>query len=415
MESLARATEKHAINPPLLPALRRRIDEQFVPRWNDTWGGRFVLHGGQPGPDAVRLDGNDYLGVTGHPDIVSAQVEALTRCSEFVVQSGVFLLQQHPTRALEMALADWVGKEDGFVCQSGYAANVGLLQSIADANTPVYLDSLAHTSLWEGAHAARAPAHAFRHNDPEHLDKMMARKGPGIVVVDSVYSTTGAVCPLEAMVEVVEKHGSMILVDESHSLGTHGPRGAGLCAELGLTDRVHFITASLAKAMAGRAGFFTAPASLRYHILSSSYPNIFSSCLLVPEVAGLKATVSVLQQADAERARLKDVTRRLRNTLTDLGYWIQQGTEQIISLEAGTEPDTMKLRDELEKRGVFGAIFCAPATSRNRAMVRLTLNSNLTDAELDHVAKVARDIAPLVQPWNWPVARRARVTDPQAS
>jgi 7-keto-8-aminopelargonate synthetase-like enzyme len=217
------------------------------------------------------------------------------------------------------------------------------------------------------------------------------------------------------MVKVAEKHGSMILVDESHSLGTHGPRGAGLCAELGLTDRVHFITASLAKAMAGRAGFFTAPASLRYHILSSSYPNIFSSCLLVPEVAGLKATVSVLQRADAERARLKDVTRRMRETLTDLGYWIQQGTEQIISLEAGTEPDTMKLRDELEKRGVFGAIFCAPATSRNRAMVRLTLNSNLTDAELDHVAEVAREIAPLVQPWNWPVARRARVTDAQAS
>jgi CAI-1 autoinducer synthase len=415
MNAIACAIEKNTTNPPLLPALRRRIDEQFVPRWSGTWGGRFVLHGGQPGPDAVRLDGNDYLGVTGHPDIVSAQVEALTRCSEFVVQSGVFLLQQHPTRALEMALADWVGKEDGFVCQSGYAANVGLLQSIADANTPVYLDSLAHTSLWEGAHAARAPAHAFRHNDPEHLDKMIARKGAGIVVVDSVYSTTGAVCPLEAMVEVAEKYGSMILVDESHSLGTHGPRGAGLCAELGLTDRVHFITASLAKAMAGRAGFFTAPASLRYHILSSSYPNIFSSCLLVPEVAGLKATVSVLQQADAERARLKDVTRRMRDTLTDLGYWIQQGTEQIISLETGTEPDTMILRDELEKRGVFGAIFCAPATSRNRAMVRLTLNSNLTDAELDHVAEVAREIAPLVQPWNWPVARRARVAGAQAS
>lgn len=415
MNSLACTIEKRTTNPPLLPALRRRIDEQFAPRWSGTWGGRFVLHGGQPGPDAVRLDGNDYLGVTGHPEIVSAQVEALTRCSEFVVQSGVFLLQQHPTRALEMALADWVGKEDGFVCQSGYAANVGLLQSIADANTPVYLDSLAHTSLWEGAHAARAPAHAFRHNDPEHLDKMIARKGAGIVVVDSVYSTTGAVCPLGAMVEVAEKHGSMILVDESHSLGTHGPKGSGLCAELGLTDRVHFITASLAKAMAGRAGFFTAPASLRYHILSSSYPNIFSSCLLVPDVAGLKATVSVLQQADTERARLKDVTRRMRDTLTDLGYWIQQGTEQIISLETGTEPDTMILRDELEKRGVFGAIFCAPATSRNRAMVRLTLNSNLTDAELDHVAEVAREIAPLVQPWNWPVARRARVAGSHAS
>ncbi|MCB4363591.1 quorum-sensing autoinducer CAI-1 synthase [Hydrogenophaga taeniospiralis] len=408
METLQPVREKSPVDPPLSTALQARIGREFAPRWRDTWGGRFVLHGRPPGPNAVRLDGNDYLNVTGHPAIVAAQVEAVTRSTEFVVQSGVFLLQQHPTRALEMALADWVGKEDGFVCQSGYAANVGLLQSIADASTPVYLDTLAHTSLWEGAHAARAPAHAFRHNDPDHLDRMLEKKGAGIVVVDSVYSTTGALCPLKDMVEVAEKHGSMILVDESHSLGTHGPGGAGLCAELGLTDRVHFITASLAKAVAGRAGFFSAPASMRYYILSSSYPNIFSSCLLPPEVAGLQATVAVLRAADAERGRLRSVTRRLRDAFTRLGYPIHQGTEQIISLEAGTEPETMKLRDALEERGVFGAIFCAPATSRNRAMVRLTLNASLTDAELDHVVDVAREIAPLVKPWDWPIARRAR-------
>lgn len=247
METLERAQDAVYKNPPLAATLVQRMERDFKPRWEGNWGGKFVLHGSSPGPNAVRLDGNDYLSVTGHPSIVAAQVEAITKSSEFVVQSGVFLLQQHPTRALEMALAGWVGKEDAFVCQSGYSANVGLLQSIADANTPVYLDTQAHASLWEGAHAARAPAFAFRHNDAAHLDKIMAKNGPGVVVVDSVYSTTGSVCPLEAMIEVVEKHGSMILVDESHSLGTHGPGGAGLCAELGLTDRVHFISASLAE------------------------------------------------------------------------------------------------------------------------------------------------------------------------
>lgn len=411
MDSLIVADLAEHISPPLSAALQARIDREFKPRWRDTWGGKFVLHGQAPGPNAVRLDGNDYLNVTGHPAIVSAQVEALTKNSEFVVQSGVFLLQQHPTRALEMDLAAWVGKEDAFVCQSGYMANVGLLQAIADANTPVYLDTMAHTSLWEGAHAARANAFAFRHNDPVHLAKMISKNGPGVVVVDSVYSTTGAICPLREMVDVVERLGCMILVDESHSLGTHGPGGSGLCAELGLTDRVHFITASLAKAVAGRAGFFTAPASMRYYILSSSYPNIFSSCLLPSEVAGLKATIGVLKVADAARLRLKEVTHHLRQNFSDFGYPIHQGTEQIISLEAGTEPATMLLRDELESRGVFGAVFCAPATSRNRAMVRLTLHAALTDAELDHVTAVARDIAPLVKPWDWPIARRARAAE----
>ncbi|MFN3494398.1 MAG: aminotransferase class I/II-fold pyridoxal phosphate-dependent enzyme [Hydrogenophaga sp.] len=298
MEALEQVQTSAFRNPPLSSGLQARIEREFLPRWNGTWGGKFVLHGQVPGPNAVRLDGNDYLGVTGHPAIVQAQVDAITKSSEFVVQSGVFLLHQHPSRAFEQTLADWLGKDDAFLCQSGYSANVGLLQSIADPQTPVFIDTMAHTSLWEGAHAARAPAHAFRHNDPDHLDRVMAKKGPGVVVVDSVYSTTGAVCPLLEMVEVVEKHGAMLMVDESHSLGTHGPRGAGLCAELGLTDRVHFISGSLAKAVAGRAGFFTAPASMRYYILSSSYPNIFSSCLLPSEIAGLKATVEVLQAAD---------------------------------------------------------------------------------------------------------------------
>lgn len=394
--------------PPLLPGLRERLDKQFMPHWNTQWGGKCILHGRNPGPDSIRLDGNDYLNISGHPEIVSAQIATLRRDNDSVIQSGAFLLDAHPSRRLEASMAAWIGKEDGFICQSGYAANVGLLQAIADEKTPVYLDTLAHTSLWEGVRAARAPAHPFRHNDPAHLSRMIARNGPGVVVVDSVYSTTGALCPLVEMVEVAEEHGCTILVDESHSLGTHGPQGAGLCAELGLVDRVHFITASLAKAFAGRAGFFTVPAELRYYVLHHSYPNIFSSCLLPHEIAGLAATLDVIRASDEARERLHTNTQRLRASLSDMGYPIHQGSQQIISLEAGTEPDTMVLRDRLEERQLFGAIFCAPATSRNRAMVRLTLNAGLTASELDRIEKVAREVAPLVKPWDWPIARRAR-------
>ena len=399
---------KFVRNPALGPQLTKRIARDFTPRWNDQWGGKFVLHGKPPTSNGIRLDGNDYLGVTGHPRIVQAQVDALRKQQEFVVQSGVFHLNQHPTRELETALAAWVGKDDGFICQSGYTANVGLLQAIADEHTPVYLDALAHASLWEGVHAARAPAYAFRHNDPVHLARMIAKHGPGIVVVDSVYSTTGALCPLVAVLEAAEQGGCMMLVDESHSLGTHGPKGAGLCAELGLSDRVHFITASLAKAFAGRAGFFTAPAHMRHYIFCTSFPNIFSSSLLPHEIAGLAATLEVIRESDDARARLHAHTKRLRESLSDLGYPIHHGSEQIIALESGTEPDTMVLRDHLEQRNVFSAMFCAPATSSKRAMMRLTLNSGLMDSELEHVESVAREIAPLVKPWDWPIARRAR-------
>ncbi|NMM11394.1 MAG: quorum-sensing autoinducer synthase [Polaromonas sp.] len=408
LESPPKLTASNSRNPHMLPQLRERLEKQFMPHWETQWGGKCILHGRSPGPESIRLDGNDYLGVSGNLDIVRAQIGTLQRDNETVIQSGAYLLDAHPSRELEASLAAWVGKEDGFVCQSGYSANVGLLQAIADEKTPVYLDTLAHTSLWEGVRAARAPAYPFRHNDPAHLSRMIARHGPGIVVVDSVYSTTGALCPLAEIVDVVEQHSCTILVDESHSLGTHGPKGAGLCAELGLTDRVHFITASLAKAFAGRAGFFTVPAELRYFVLHHSYPNIFSSCLLPHEIAGLRATLDVIRQSDDARIRLHANTRRLRASLSDMGYPIHQGSEQIIALEAGTEPDTMVLRDRLEERHLFGAVFCAPATSRNRAMVRLTLNAGLTASELDRVEWVAREIAPLVKPWDWPIARRAR-------
>ncbi len=401
------ASENFPCDPDISAHLHQRIERDFSKRWNEQWSGRSLLHGITPGPNAVRLNGNDYLALTGHPDIVRAQTDAMLHDAEFAIQSSVFLHGEHPVRDLERGLARWVGKEDGLICQSGYAANLGLLQAIADESTPVYIDTLAHMSLWEGARAAKAPAQPFRHNDAAHLARLMARGGAGIVIVDSVYSTTGAMCPLADIVEVAQAAGSMLLVDESHSLGTHGPEGAGLCAELGLTKDVHFITASLAKAFAGRAGYFTVPAAMRNYVLSFSYPNMFSSCLLPHEIAALAATLEVIKSSDKGRERLHRFSRQLRSGLSELGYPVHQGTEQIIALESGTEPATMILRDLLEERGVFGAVFCAPATSRNRTMVRLTVSSALTQAELDHVLDVAAQVAPLTRPWEWPLAKRA--------
>jgi CAI-1 autoinducer synthase len=266
--------------------------------------------------------------------------------------------------------------------------------------------------MWQGAAIAGAPCHMFAHNDAEHLGKQIARHGPGIVLVDSVYSTVGSVCPLQAMVQVCEQHGAMIVVDESHSLGTHGPAGRGLTVALGLQERVHFITASLAKAFAGRAGFFTLPESLRHFMLLESFPNVFSSCLLPYEVAGLAATLDVIQSADDARLRLFAHTRTLRAGLAGAGYPISQGSQQIIALEAGPELETMRLRNHLEAHQVFGAMFCAPATSKNRSMMRLTVSAALTEAEVEHVIDAARQIAPQVRPDQWPIAKRQGLKKP---
>jgi CAI-1 autoinducer synthase len=119
METLELTRSKTAVNPAFSAHLCDRIERDFIQRWNQQWGGRSLVHGRDPGSDAVRLNGNDYLSVTGHPAIVSAQMAAIRQDGEFVIQSGSFLLESHPVRAFEKKMAAWIGKDDGVLCLWG--------------------------------------------------------------------------------------------------------------------------------------------------------------------------------------------------------------------------------------------------------------------------------------------------------
>jgi CAI-1 autoinducer synthase len=320
--------------------------------------------------------------------------------------SSVFLQEGSAQHRLEAKLAAFMGAEDGVLTQSGWAANVGLLQTIAGPGVPVYLDMMAHASLWEGVQSAQASAVPFLHNDCAHLERQLAKQGPGIIVVDALYSTNGSIAPLRKMVEVAERSGSILIVDESHSLGTHGPRGAGLVAELGLADRVHFRTASLAKAFAGRAGFLTCSSHFKGYFLSASRPAIFSSCLLEHELAWFDAALDFIAGADLRRAALHRNAAEVRAGLRDLGYNVDDGTEQIVALEAGPEPKTLVLRKALERRGIYGAVFCAPATANNRSLVRLTLNSGMTREQVGRLLDACADMRREVDLASWSSTKR---------
>ncbi|HEX2530206.1 MAG TPA: alpha-hydroxyketone-type quorum-sensing autoinducer synthase, partial [Burkholderiaceae bacterium] len=323
-----------------------------------------------------------------------------------LLMSSVFLHGDNPQSRFEKKLAAHMGSEDGIISQSGWNANVGLIQTLANPQVPVYLDMLAHASLWEGAHAADARAIPFLHNDPAHLERQIQKSGPGIIAVDSVYSTNGSVCPIPEMLKVAEKTGSILVVDESHSLGTHGPRGAGLVAELGLQDRIPFRTASLAKAFGGRAGFITCSSRFKEYFMAESRPAIFSSCLLNHELAWFNAALDFIKTADDRRSRLHAISRRVRHGLASLGYNVSDGTEQIIALEAGPEPQTMILRNALQENGIFGAVFCAPATPKNRSIVRLTINCGLMEIEIERILDVCAKIRDQVNMRDWPSTRR---------
>ncbi|CDG81850.1 alpha-hydroxyketone-type quorum-sensing autoinducer synthase [Janthinobacterium agaricidamnosum] len=386
----------------------RRMDEHYVTRIANLLGGEH-LHVWQTasGP-AVFLAGNDYLAIAREPALLAAQVAALRHSAGGLLMSSVFLQEGSSQQRLEKKFADFLVAEDSLLAQSGWAANVGLLQSLAEPGIPVYLDMQAHASLWEGVLSAQALPVPFLHNDSEHLRRQLARHGRGIVVVDALYSTNGSVAPLLDVLELAERSGSILIVDESHSLGTHGPSGAGLVAALGLQARVHFRTASLAKAFAGRAGLITCSSKFKGYFLSAARQAIFSSCLLEHELAWFDAALDFIRGADDRRATLRNHTRRIRDGLSGLGYNVSDGSEQIIALEAGPEPKTLQLRKALERHGIYGAVFCAPATPKNRSLVRLTLNAGLDERQIGQLLDACAAIRDEIGLESWSSTRRLR-------
>lgn len=386
--------------------LQKRMDQFFIERWGKLWGGKHILRGKIAGNSAVEMLSNDYLSISGHPDILEAQMECMKNGEQSVVMSGAFLRGDNPQKRFERKMADFCGYESAILCQSGYAANVGLIQSIACDGVPVYMDINAHASLWEGVHSAGAQARPFRHNDLHHLERQLKAYGRGLVCVDSVYSTMGSVCRLPEVVEMAKRYGCLVLVDESHSLGTHGPSGAGMVRGMGLEKRVDFITASLAKAFCGRAGLILCSRKFADYFWVTSLPAIFSSCLLPHEIASLDKTLDVIALDDWRREALHANADYLRGGLAEMGYNTTDSQSQIISLESGPEDCTLKLREELEERDVFGSVFCAPATAKNRSMIRFSVNAALTREQLDHVLRVCCEIRELVGMQSWASTRR---------
>lgn len=386
--------------------LRERVDAFYEQRVKNSWNGGHICRGRVPEAGDIVMISNDYLSLANHSHILRTQADAMLDSGIGLLMSGIFLNGANPQAALEKRFADFLQADGVVLCQSGWCANTGLIQSIANERVPVYIDLNAHMSLWEGIRSAGAPARPFRHNDADHLENLVRRYGSGVIVVDSIYSTSGSICPLEEIAGIGERHDCVVVVDESHSLGTHGARGEGLVASLGLSGKVHFRTASLAKAFAARAGLITCGKDFPDYFRTTSSPAIFSSTLLPHEVHGLGATLDVIQEESWRRTKLHHNADVLRNGLLDLGYNVTDSQSQILGLEAGPEPQTLILRDALEKRGVFGAVFAAPATSTNRSLVRLSVNASLTEKQLTHILNACRDMRDEVKLAEWPSTRR---------
>lgn len=368
-----------------------------------------LLNGSVPGPDSIQMRTNDYLGLAAHPRIIGAEIEALEEGGHGDSLSRIFAHRREDRhRAFERRLANLMGAEDSVLCNSGYCANVGLIQAIAGPGSVVHIDMLAHASLWEGIKSAGATARAFRHNDPAHLERQIQTYGPGVIAIDALYSTSGHKAPLAAFVEVAERHGCVLVVDETHSFGAHGTDGAGLVEAAGLTGRVHFRTLGLSKAVSSRGGAIICSARNADFYRYEAMPMIFSTTVLAHEVAGFEAALDIIRDEPWRRQRLHANHTRLRDGLDAIGYNVDISDSQIIGLEAGSDDAIIAFRDAVERHGIFGSVFCAPATPKNRAILRFTVHCNLSEADIATVLAALDSVWFEVGAGDWTSSRRRR-------
>ncbi|KAL3472248.1 pyridoxal phosphate-dependent transferase [Aspergillus californicus] len=338
---------------------------------------------------------NDYLNLVHHKDVVTKQANDLLDSSvaRDTIKSSIFISEFDPHTALEKDIAAWYGK-DCYLAQSGYAANVGVMHAICTPGMNVYIDRFLHASFYDGLAARKVKVHVFLPNNAADLEKKIQENGPGLILIESVYSTSGSFAPLEEIVTIKKKHNCLIVVDESHSLGLYGSEGRGLLYDKGLVSDVEYVTASLAKAFATRAGIvFTNHTT---YAKENAFPFIFSSGLVQNDIVRIRAIWEVIKPADDRRARLMRISAFLREELSKFrGIQVVNSESApcpIIGVFVGGDEETLvRFHRFLSKKGILAAPFIAPATSKKFPVLRFSLHCDITIEQGAAIVRAFKD------------------------
>ena len=337
----------------------------------------------------VCLHQNDYLRLSQREEVREAKTQAIRKYGNAFLASTVFqggdAMDEH--RAFRTQLASAMRSEDVLLVSSGWAANVGLVEAIARQDTPVYLDQKVHASLWDGARLSAGRPIMVRHNDPAFLEARIRRDGPGVVCIDSFYSTTGAVCDLLAYVEICERTGSVLVLDEAHSLAMTGPGAGGLAVELGLADRVHFRTASFSKGLGGHGGCIATNRHLAWYLTHRTRSVIFSSSVLPCDSAAHRAAFAIARAEPGLARNCMETAEALRTGLRAHGIDPGASSCQIVSIAFPSVVATCRAYGLLRDRHVLSAAFTPPAAPAGTGLLRFSTHAHLRLDEVEHTVE----------------------------
>ncbi|WP_406637183.1 aminotransferase class I/II-fold pyridoxal phosphate-dependent enzyme [Amycolatopsis sp. WGS_07] len=354
------------------------------------------------GREYLSFSSYNYLGLAGHPAVTAAVHEAVDRYGTSVSGSRLLAGDRDLSRDLETELAAFLGVEDSLVMVSGHATNVGAIGHLVGPGDLILHDSLAHDSILQGCALSGATRQPFPHNDTARLEDVLRRSRSRfrrvLIVVEGVYSMDGDVADLPRLIELKRRYGALLMVDEAHSIGTMGPRGAGVGDHFAV-DRsgVDLWMGTLSKSLAGCGGYLAGSArTVRW--LRYSLPGFVYSVGITPgNAAASLAALRVLQEEPERLVRLRDNSRLFLRLATEVGLPTgSAGDTPIVPCVVGDSDTTLKLATALYERGVVVDPILYPAVEEELARLRFFVTSEHREDQVRYaVGTVATELARL--------------------
>ncbi|MGC2373019.1 MAG: aminotransferase class I/II-fold pyridoxal phosphate-dependent enzyme [Solirubrobacteraceae bacterium] len=294
------------------------------------------------GAPRIMLASNNYLGLTGDERVMQGARDALTRYGTGLTGSRLLNGTTPLHLELESEIAEWMGEDDAIVFTTGHQANVGTLGTILSPKDTVIVDSADHASILDGVLLSKAKMRPYRHNRMDKLERALERAeqdgGGVLVVVDGVFSMEGDVAPLVDIVELCERYGARLMVDEAHGAGVLGARGAGAAELLGVEDRVDLRMGTFSKSLAACGGFVAGPAEVIDYLRISSRAFLFTASAVPAALGAALAALRVIRSPEGPPllAEVLANARYLADGLSALGYRTLTGEP----VRVGVEPDS---------------------------------------------------------------------------
>ncbi|MFE5798011.1 8-amino-7-oxononanoate synthase [Streptomyces sp. NPDC056503] len=347
--------------------------------------------------DLLDLAGNDYLGLTRHPEVTGAAAEAARRWGAGATGSRLVTGTTRLHTTLEAELAAFCGFEAALVFSSGYTANLAALTALGGPGALVVSDAANHASIVDGCRLARAEVAVVPHADPEAVRKTLdAHEGRrALAVSDSVFSVDGDRAPLEELAAACREHGAGLVVDDAHGFGVLGAGGRGALHGAGLAgDEDVVATLTLSKSLGSQGGAVLGPARVIEHLVNAARTFIFDTGL-APAATGAALASLRLIAADpglAERARTVAVT--LHRMLTEAGFASARPDAAVVSVRAPGPEEALRWAADCRERGLSVGCFRPPSVPDGVSRLRLTARADLTDAEIERAVATIAGTAP---------------------